>query len=236
MPGLRLARRTASCPSSASSSRGIRTGSGREGSSCLRSTAAGVSPRRSRPTGRLESLFDRELGLEPSRELQELERAILNQDPALGVSARRHRVLRRRRRGAVLLVAGGSLLVAAAAAAVVFALSGGSSQTLSGNEVAVISALVRSASLLHGRWHDARQHRRRKPQRLGAERRRPDDHAYRRGDSTGREDIRRERHRRPIWLSATARSGSAAPPSEKDWSRAIRRPPPSYESTRLPAR
>jgi YVTN family beta-propeller protein len=61
-----------------------------------------------------------ELGLEPSRELQELERAILAQDPAIDAPARA-RPLRgapQARRGGVLVGLGGGLLLAAALAAV----------------------------------------------------------------------------------------------------------------------
>jgi DNA-binding SARP family transcriptional activator len=60
------------------------------------------------------------LGLEPSRELRELERAILAQDPALDAPARA-RPLRgtpQARRGGVLVGLGGGLLLAAALAAV----------------------------------------------------------------------------------------------------------------------
>ena len=86
------------------------------------------------------ALFDRELGLEPSRELQALERAILNQDPALGERGRRHQLSRKRHRRPVL-VAGGFLLIAAAAAvAAGFVLLGGSSPAVGGNEVAVFGA------------------------------------------------------------------------------------------------
>ncbi len=61
-----------------------------------------------------------ELGLEPSRELQELERAILAQDPAIDAPSRT-RPLRgtpQARRGGVLVGLGGGLLLAAAVAAV----------------------------------------------------------------------------------------------------------------------
>jgi DNA-binding SARP family transcriptional activator/ABC-type branched-subunit amino acid transport system substrate-binding protein/streptogramin lyase len=50
-------------------------------------------------------LLDAELGIEPSRELQELERAILNRDPALNAPTRRRRVRQPRRLSLVVLVA-----------------------------------------------------------------------------------------------------------------------------------
>jgi branched-chain amino acid transport system substrate-binding protein len=67
---------------------------------------------------RTRKVLGDELGIEPSRELQDLERGILNQDPAL---AGPHRTVRHvtASRGAALLVAGGLILVAAAVAAVV---------------------------------------------------------------------------------------------------------------------
>lgn len=82
-----------------------------------------------------------ELGLEPSRELQELERAILAQDPAIDAPARA-RPLRdtpQARRGGVLVGLGGGLLLAAAVAAV-FA-GGGDDPTVeraAANSLAVI--------------------------------------------------------------------------------------------------
>jgi YVTN family beta-propeller protein len=59
-----------------------------------------------------------ELGLEPGRALQELERAILTQDSALEPSSRRFKqgvsaAARKRRRGPMLIVAGGIVLLAA---------------------------------------------------------------------------------------------------------------------------
>src|SRR5215208_5337180 len=82
-----------------------------------------------------------ELGLEPSRELQELERAILAQDPAIDAPARA-RPLRdtpRARRGGVLVGLGGGLLLAAAVAAV-FAGGGDdpTAQRATANSLAVI--------------------------------------------------------------------------------------------------
>ena len=65
-----------------------------------------------------------ELGIEPGRELQELERAILNQDSELGGPSRRLLRPPGRRRGAVLLAVGG-LILAGAAVAAVLSLGGG---------------------------------------------------------------------------------------------------------------
>jgi YVTN family beta-propeller protein len=63
--------------------------------------------------------LDRELGLEPGPELQELERAILDQDPAIAAPPRGGpRTSVRRRRGGVLVAFGGGLLIAAALAAI----------------------------------------------------------------------------------------------------------------------
>ena len=61
-----------------------------------------------------------ELGLDPSRELQELERAILAQDPEIDAPARGRplRASPRARRGGMLAGLGGGLLLAAATAAV----------------------------------------------------------------------------------------------------------------------
>jgi YVTN family beta-propeller protein len=61
-----------------------------------------------------------ELGVEPSRELQELERAMLTQDPELDAPARARRpgASPRARRGGMLVGIGGGLLLAVAVAAV----------------------------------------------------------------------------------------------------------------------
>jgi DNA-binding SARP family transcriptional activator/ABC-type branched-subunit amino acid transport system substrate-binding protein len=85
------------------------------------------------------SVFDRDLGLEPSRELQELEREILNQDPALGTRPSTHRSLQRRHGPAVYLAAGGGLLGAVAVATLLVVLLESSSPAL-GNAVAVVDA------------------------------------------------------------------------------------------------
>jgi DNA-binding SARP family transcriptional activator/ABC-type branched-subunit amino acid transport system substrate-binding protein/streptogramin lyase len=86
-------------------------------------------------------LLVEELGIEPSRELQELERAILAQDASIGVPRRRIRSAARRR-PAVLLALGGGLIVAAAAAAVAVTLTrsgeGGVSSVVQGNSVAAV--------------------------------------------------------------------------------------------------
>jgi YVTN family beta-propeller protein len=84
-----------------------------------------------------------ELGLEPGRALQELEQAILAQDPAIDAPAQAARrqpaIIARGRRGGVLLAAGGVLLLAAAIAAAAVALTGGGSRvTAVANSVAVI--------------------------------------------------------------------------------------------------
>ncbi|MBV9838943.1 MAG: winged helix-turn-helix domain-containing protein, partial [Solirubrobacterales bacterium] len=85
-----------------------------------------------------------ELGLEPGRELQELQRAILAQDPALQPLAPDKRrelpaVARRRRRGGLLIAAGGAVLLAVLiAAAVRLAGSGTSTVQVAPNSLAVI--------------------------------------------------------------------------------------------------
>jgi YVTN family beta-propeller protein len=85
-----------------------------------------------------------ELGLEPGRDLQELERAILAQDPALEPPARDTRrepraIARRRRRGGVLIAAGGAVLLAAiVTAAVRLAGSGVSTVRVAPNSLAAI--------------------------------------------------------------------------------------------------
>ena len=67
----------------------------------------------------------RELGLEPGRSLQELEQAILRQDPQLGAAVRRLPRPRAPRRAALLIGLGGLLLASAAAAAGIVALAAG---------------------------------------------------------------------------------------------------------------
>jgi YVTN family beta-propeller protein len=66
-----------------------------------------------------------ELGLEPGRSLQELQQAILSQDPQLGPSTRRLPRPRAPRRAALLIGLGGLLLACAAAAAGIVALTAG---------------------------------------------------------------------------------------------------------------
>jgi YVTN family beta-propeller protein len=69
--------------------------------------------------------FDREVGLEPSADLTELHRRILNNDPDLGATPRSVRLAVQRRRAAPLVLVGGALIVAAAvAAAFLFAREG----------------------------------------------------------------------------------------------------------------
>lgn len=100
-----------------------------------------------------------ELGLEPSRELQELERSILTQDPQLDGAPRRGVArLRRRRRGGLLIAIGGACLLAAAIAAAVVTLTRGGDDapilSVAPNSIAVIdpetNRLVASISVGDG--------------------------------------------------------------------------------------
>jgi YVTN family beta-propeller protein len=89
----------------------------------------------------MQRALDRELGLAPGPELQELERAILAQDPAIAAPQRRGAVagLPAGRRGGVLVAVGGGLLLAAVIAAIVSASGGGSeSERATPNSLAVI--------------------------------------------------------------------------------------------------
>jgi YVTN family beta-propeller protein len=89
-----------------------------------------------------------ELGIEPGRELRELERAILAQDPELDAPARptarepsagMHGARRRGRRGGAIVAVGGALLLVAAAAAVFAGESDQTSATrASGNSLAAV--------------------------------------------------------------------------------------------------
>jgi len=89
-----------------------------------------------------------ELGIEPGRELRELERAILVQDPELDAptrstsrdaSVRRRGARPRRRRGGAIAAVGGALLLVAAAAAVFAGESDQTSATrASGNSLAAV--------------------------------------------------------------------------------------------------
>lgn len=92
-----------------------------------------------------------ELGLEPGRSLQELEQAILRQDPQLGASVRRLPRPRAPRRAALLVGLGGLLLVCAAAAAGIVALTAGGGgdriETLRSGVAAIDSSTGRLASL-----------------------------------------------------------------------------------------
>jgi DNA-binding SARP family transcriptional activator/ABC-type branched-subunit amino acid transport system substrate-binding protein len=84
------------------------------------------------------AMLDRELGLDPSPELQELERRILNQDAALGRHRRSPAGVEKRRR---LLAATAALLVAIAAVTTgVVAFGGGSSGAVGNNQVAALDS------------------------------------------------------------------------------------------------
>jgi YVTN family beta-propeller protein len=74
--------------------------------------------------------FDRELGLEPSGDLSELHRRILNNDPALGPPPRSARVAVQARRVAPLALVGGALVVLAAVAAAFLLARGGEGRAL----------------------------------------------------------------------------------------------------------
>jgi YVTN family beta-propeller protein len=74
--------------------------------------------------------LDTELGLEPSRRLQELERKILNQDPALDSPAPAATRRMRRRSGLLVALGAAALLAGAIAAGVVELTSGGSTKSL----------------------------------------------------------------------------------------------------------
>ena len=81
-----------------------------------------------------------ELGIEPSRELQELERAILTQDPELDAPAKASsmRAGRQARRGGALVALGGGLLLAAALAAVFTGGDEPEARRATGNSLALI--------------------------------------------------------------------------------------------------
>ena len=74
---------------------------------------------------RARRALDDELGLEPGKRLQELERAILNQDESLEPDPFAPVAAARRRRGGLLIAAGAALLVAGGIAAGAIALSSG---------------------------------------------------------------------------------------------------------------
>jgi DNA-binding SARP family transcriptional activator/ABC-type branched-subunit amino acid transport system substrate-binding protein/streptogramin lyase len=84
-------------------------------------------------------LFDDELGIEPSRELQELERAILNHDPTLDGQTRTRLRVKRRRTAMALCAAGLALGVLAIAGWVFYASEHGPG-TPPGNAVAAFSS------------------------------------------------------------------------------------------------
>src|SRR5215207_251793 len=81
-----------------------------------------------------------ELGLEPGPELQQLERAILTQDPAIEAPPREGplRGLRARQRGGALVAFGGGLLLAAVIAVVLTLGNGSGADLASANSLAVI--------------------------------------------------------------------------------------------------
>ncbi len=106
-----------SSPSSRRSSVSIRCGSVCARSSCSPSTARAARRRRSTCTGRRAGCSPTSSGLEPGRRLQELERAILNQDPELDPPARKPGPLATRsRRSGVLIAIGAAVLLSAAVA------------------------------------------------------------------------------------------------------------------------
>ena len=69
--------------------------------------------------------LDEELGLQPGPELRRMERAVLDQDPAISPPGKRETAAGRGRRGAALVVIGGLLLLGAVIAAIVAATGGG---------------------------------------------------------------------------------------------------------------
>jgi DNA-binding SARP family transcriptional activator/ABC-type branched-subunit amino acid transport system substrate-binding protein len=84
------------------------------------------------------TMLNRELGLDPSPELQELERGILNQDPELG-GRRRQPVGVRKRHHAPIAAAAGVVAIAAVTAGVV-AFGGSTSHAVGNNQVAAIDS------------------------------------------------------------------------------------------------
>ena len=99
--------RSGATPSSSQSSRrssaSIRSASGSARSSCSRSTARDGRPRRSSVYRETRRLLVDELGIEPSPALQELEQAILRQDPELDPAGSMPQPPRQR---AIMVVAG----------------------------------------------------------------------------------------------------------------------------------
>jgi YVTN family beta-propeller protein len=90
-----------------------------------------------------------ELGLEPSRRLQELERAVLSQNPTLDLPAPAAAPVRRaRRRGGVLIAIGATLLLAAAVAAAVIELTrgGGTGRVSVGEQEGSVVGILDSGS------------------------------------------------------------------------------------------
>ena len=133
-----------------------------------------------------------ELGLEPGRSLQELEQAILSQDPQLGPSARRLPRPRAPRRAALLIGLGGLLLACAAVAAGIVALTaggGGDHVKALGSGVAAIDPGTGRVASLTETAHGPQQRRRRRGGRLGAEHRGQDHLAHRPEDQEGRQAV-----------------------------------------------
>ncbi len=160
-----------------------------------------------------------ELGIEPGPALQELERQILNQDPALAPPARVEppgapAPEPPRRRGWLLLVAG-LVVLAGAVGAGIWQLTRPDAPQIdivAGNAVAAIDpATNRLDRADPGRpVSDGGRGRRRLG--LGAERGRADDHADRSGDEGAQRHSLRGRPR-PSWRQVRARSGSGTGPS-----------------------
>ena len=95
------------------------------------------------------TLLHDQLGVEPGPELQRLEQAILNHDPALGAGAGRSLIHRRRPGPVTYLVAGVGLIAVAAVAVALVMLTSGSSRAL-GNAVAAVDTSGHSVSYTSG--------------------------------------------------------------------------------------
>ena len=139
-----------------------------------------------------------ELGLEPSRELQELERAILAQDPALDAPARARpvRAGREPRRGGVVLGLGGGLLLAAALAAVFAGGDEPSAKRATANSLAVIDPGIQPSRGDHPHGRPADRRRRRRGLHLGREPGRRHGDADRSAPASGRQHHGAPRERR----------------------------------------
>ena len=161
--------------------------------------------------------LDTELGLDPSRELQELEQAILRQDPELDAPAVSRGVRERvQRRGGRFVAFGGVLLLAAAVLAGVIAL------TRDDGDAGIVSAAteLRCGDRREDEPHRggdpggrrADEHRGRGRQGLGPQQGRSDDLAHRREDAIAREDLRRRGDAGRYSRSARDACGSATAP------------------------